>query len=340
MKYISNDLEALEDKCECKNEKSIPFLDTSLTIKKGKISVDLYKKPTDQNQYLLTNSVHPPDCIKNIPYSLELRITRICTEQEDREHRYKELKDFLIERKYKPSLIDASIRRARAIPRSQSLKPVAPPLPHRRPVFAVIYDPRLPDLKAMQRKHWRLMTQDSYLKSVFPEPPLVAFRRQRNIADFLIRAKLPPKQGQHKKRRLNGMKKCGKICLICPYINERKRVEGNNFSWFINNNMNCKSHKNIIYMIECNKPTCKQRYIGETERNLFDRICEHIGYIRTEKHEKATGHHFNLPGHSLANMTATILEKVKVNDPEYRKEREKYHIRKFNTFYSGINLKP
>ena len=75
-------------------------------------------------------------------------------------------------------------------------------------------------------------------------------------------------------------------------------------------------------MIECNKPACKQRYIGETERNLFDCICEHIGYIRTEKHEKATGHHFILPGHSLADITATILEKVKVNDPEYRQKRE------------------
>ena len=91
-------------------------------------------------------------------------------------------------------------------------------------------------------------------------------------------------------------------------------------------------------MIECYKLTCNKHYIGETERNLFDRICEHIRYMRTQKHEKATGDNFNLPGHSLANMTATILEKV--NDKDYRKEREKYHIRKFYTFYSGINLKP
>ena len=143
----------------------------------------------------------------------------------------------------------------------------------------------------MQRRHWRSMTQDAYLKSVFPEPPLVAFRRQRNISDFLIKARLPPKQGPHEKRRLNGMKRCGKNCLICPYIFERKRVEGNNITWFINSSTNCKSHKNIIYMIECNKQACKQRYIGETDRTLFDRICEHLGYIRTKKHEKATGHH-------------------------------------------------
>ena len=109
MKHTTNSLEVPEDRCDCTEEKSIAFLDTSLMIKNTKISVDLYKKPTDRNQYLLTNSIHPPDCLKNIPYSLALRITRMCTEKEDREKRYMELKEFLIERKYKPSLIDASI---------------------------------------------------------------------------------------------------------------------------------------------------------------------------------------------------------------------------------------
>ena len=109
MKHTSDSLEAPEDRCECKEEKSIAFLDTSLMIKDTKISVDLYKKPTDRNQYLLTNSIHPPDCLRNIPYSLALRITIVCTEKEDRENKYMKLKEYLIERKYKPSLIDASI---------------------------------------------------------------------------------------------------------------------------------------------------------------------------------------------------------------------------------------
>ena len=66
-------------KCKCKPTKSIPFLDTSCSIQDAQIVVDLYKKPTDRNQYLLTNSCHPPECTTHIPYSLALRITRICT---------------------------------------------------------------------------------------------------------------------------------------------------------------------------------------------------------------------------------------------------------------------
>ena len=53
--------------------------------------------------------------------------------------------------------------------------------------------------------------------------------------------------------------------------------------------------------------------------------------------EQATGEQFNLPGHSISNMKVTIVERVKKNDDQYRKEREKYFINKCNTFYRGIN---
>ena len=83
-----------------------------------------------------------------------------------------------------------------------------------------------------------------------------------------------------------------------------------------------------------------QQYLGETHRNLHDCICEHIGYIRTQQLDKTTGKHFNLPGHSLSNMEVLVLEQVKINNLQYKKEREEYHIRKFDTFYCGMNLKP
>ena len=90
-------------------------------------------------------------------------------------------------------------------------------------------------------------------------------------------------------------------------------------------------------MIECGLDKCGKRYIGESVRQLKDRIGQHKGYIKNKVLSQPTGEHFNLPGHSLANMNVTILEKVKTSDTLYRKEREKYHIRKFNTFHEGIN---
>ena len=82
------------------------------------------------------------------------------------------------------------------------------------------------------------------------------------------------------------------------------------------------------------------RYIGETRRILKFRLAEHRGYVTTEDLSKATGEHFNAPGHSVSDISIVILEKVRSTDDLYRKEREKYFIRKFNTFYKGLNRQP
>ena len=39
--------------------------------------------------------------------------------------------------------------------------------------------------------------------------------------------------------------KCDKNCLICPYIRERKTLEGKGFTWTIKDEVNCKT-KNIV----------------------------------------------------------------------------------------------
>ena len=138
------------------------------------------------------------------------------------------------------------------------------------------------------------------------------------------------------------MKKCKKSCLICPYFLEGKDIKHENFKWNIKTSVNCATY-NTCYMLICTKERCTGKdhlYIGETERKLKDRICEHLGYINTRNTSQPAGHHFNSPGHSKADMKVTILEKQFKHDPEYRKERESFLIRKFNTFRRGLNKKP
>ena len=89
--------EAEEDRCDCKPQNSIPFLDTSLTIIDGKIDTDLYKKDTDRNQYLLRESCHAAGVTASIPYSLSLRIVRISSRVDNRDLRLKELKNVLLQ---------------------------------------------------------------------------------------------------------------------------------------------------------------------------------------------------------------------------------------------------
>ena len=332
--------EQQDPSCPCTPRDSIPYLDTSCTIKQGKIVTDLYRKPTDQNQYLLTSSCHPIECLDSIPFSLSLRINRVCMEEDTRDMRFQELKEMLLDRDYTPGIINAAISKARAIPRHVALRRVPRQDINSRPVFVVRYDPRLPSIPNITSRHWRSMvSENNYLKEVFPEPPLVSYKRQTNIRETLVRAKVAPARQQ---RVVNGMKKCNS-CLACSYIKEGntivgKSYSGQKFKWRIGRPLSCDS-LNVIYILECDKDNCKQRYIGMTE-NFRERIYQHVGYVRNKNMTRATGEHFNLPGHAMKNMKFSILEQVKSQDPLYAREREKVFIRKFNSFHAGINKEP
>ena len=81
----------------------------------------------------------------------------------------------------------------------------------------------------------------------------------------------------------------------------------------------------------------QQKVHRRNKTKFKHRLADHRGYINNQVLSQPLGAHFNLPGHALADMKATILEQVKYNDETYRKEREAYLINKFNTFYNGLN---
>ena len=332
--------EALEDKCECESRSEIPFLDTLCSIKNGKIKTDLYKKPTDRNQYLLPDSCHPKQTTRAIPKSLGLRIVRVCSDPGDRDRRLNELKEQLMERGYNQDMVQSSIDKVKKIPQNVALRRVKRKTTQtKRPVYALTYDPRLPSITALQAKHWRSMTsRNKYLSEVFPNPPLTAFKRQPNIRSMVIRANVS-KTKKYPTRYQRGMTKCNTPnCTACAYILETKEVKINGVSWKINKKLNCNNY-NIVYGIICKKDKCKEVYIGETKRRLKFRLSDHRGYVVNKLTNTATGHHFNLPGHSLADLSVTIIEEVKKNDTFYRKEQEESHFRRFKTLYQGMNKK-
>ena len=184
-----------------------------------------------------------------------------------------------------------------------------------------------------------MKSQDEYLAQVFKEPPLTAFKKQKNLRDLLIRAKVPGPIKSKPERKLKGMFRCNTDkCTACPFINENNKVKVNEtFTWKHNKKFTCNTN-NIIYMIECKKDNCKQRYVGQTGRSLRSRLAEHRGYV-VNNHDTATGAHFNTPGHTLSDLTITTLEQVKNNNRSYREQREEYFIQKFNTAYKGLNRK-
>ena len=77
---------------------NIPFLDVMVSVKDGSIETDLYTKRTDKHPYLLASSCHPQDTKRAIPFSLALRLRRICSDPDNYKLRTNELIDYLANR--------------------------------------------------------------------------------------------------------------------------------------------------------------------------------------------------------------------------------------------------
>ena len=320
--------------CFCHTSRSVPFLDTLVTIKNGFIVTDLYRKPTDRCQYLLPSSCHPSNICRNVPFSCAYRLVRICSERQTLFLRLEELKQFFLTRHYNIKIVESALDRAKAIPRDEALKKVTKS-PTDRVVFVLPYHPALPNVSKIVTSAWATMVKDPYLKEVFKKPPMVAYKRPKSLRDILVRAKVPPPNHRKSSRICNSMKKCNK-CVVCPFVHECKFLKSSHgvYSVNINKPVNCET-SNVVYLVECIK--CKSQYVGQTGREFKARMKEHLGYIRNKKISEPTGQHFNLPGHDISMFRASILEVCKSERRVYREHREEHFIQAFQTKLKGMN---
>jgi peptide-methionine (R)-S-oxide reductase len=331
--------------------RSVPFLDTTITIKGGAISTDLYRKPTHSPQYLLPSSTHPPHCVKNIPYSLAYRIRRICSEEAAFEVRLQELKEMLVLRDYKPNIIDEAISRVKKIPRQEAIQKVIYSQPSCEKVnFAIHFDPRLPKISSIVNKHFGLMKQDSLCAKIFEKGVQIAYKRHKNIRDILCRATVPPLKTRNTNRKEKGWKTCSQlICKTCDYSENKTEfmVTATGETIKINQKITC-TDKNVIYCIHCQK--CGMQYVGKTTQKFKTRVTQHQNSVRTadrgknstdkEKKDIKIGpvaEHFNQKSHTMADMLFFAFEKVQNGDPFIVGARERFYIDKMEVLERGIN---
>ena len=142
-------------------------MDVSITIQKGALDTDLYIKPTAACAYLSPFSCHPPFIVSNIPYSLAFRIRRICSLEADFNKRLDDLREVLLSRGYNKRSIEDSFGRVRLKSRESCLMKVKKDESMDKLTFVTTYDPRIANVGAVVKKHFKTMCLDSQMQEVF-----------------------------------------------------------------------------------------------------------------------------------------------------------------------------
>ena len=259
------------------------------------------------------------------------------------------MKELLLNRNYRPNVINAAIDKARALDRKETLKKVEKCREEENRVrFIVTYDPRLPDLgKILRENHKVMLESDQRLKEAFPEPPMLCFRRPPNIKDIVCRAKLPPKRSHTTRNMKPGFRRCKKpFCRLCPYsglepgeVSESVTIAHSGAVIPIKSVLDCQT-ENLIYELHCKKDLIP--YIGETSKTAEARTIGHLNTILQDCHASTktpVGQHFRSAGHSHTDLQVTPFEKIHSRNPFVRKAREAYLIDRHELLTKGLNKK-
>ena len=167
---------------------SINVLEVTVSAAEGVIETDLYVKPTESHQYLLSSSCHPFYCKKGIPCSQALRLNRTCSDNEFFDKRCNDLEKYLLERGYSEKMVRKEILRARAIPRDALLEKVNNQEKNNRITFNITYHPVFRDVrKILEELHVILASHDRH-KKVFPDVPMIGFQINENLKAQLVRS--------------------------------------------------------------------------------------------------------------------------------------------------------
>ena len=154
----------------------ISFLDVNVLLINGRLETDLYVKPTDKHQYLLKSSCHPSHTKQSIPFSMALRLRRICSTDEFFNTRSDALTTHLIKRGYPHRFIKEEIEKVRHIPRSKALETSMKNQSNRIP-FVVTFNPALPNIRRIIFNNLNILRSSQRCKAAFPSPPLISYRR-------------------------------------------------------------------------------------------------------------------------------------------------------------------
>ena len=301
----------------------LEFLDLKIKYLKGKLSVDVYSKPTNSFTYVLPSTCYPMKNINKVPQGIALALRRICDTTD-----------------YKPSLVDEQFKKISKISRQDARKSKPKTNQVNKIKFVTKYNSRLPKIEGIIKKHISILHNDDALKTVFPKGCFsTIYKRNKNLKELIAPSVYPKKINT----RIGSITSCNNCDICNNYI-----VSDNTFictvtgkSYFIRGQLNCESI-NVIYLITCSK--CLEQYVGSAAK-FKTRFRIHKSDIKTKKERCGSDRHFNSKSYHDTNpfqyVQVQLIEKIESNSLENIKgvlwDREKYWQSQLFTITKGMN---
>ena len=124
--------------------------------------------------------------------------------------------------------------------------------------FITTFDPALPSIEGLIKKHIHYLHSDEVLKNVFPNENFsVIYKLNKNVKE-IVAPSLYPKPSIKSNRTIVSCNKCD-ICKNFLITDSKFRCTVTGKTYFIIGNMSCDSG-NVIYLITCSN--CREQYVG------------------------------------------------------------------------------
>ncbi|CAJ0936993.1 unnamed protein product [Ranitomeya imitator] len=293
-------------------QSKMQFLDTCVYKSDGLLHTDLFVKHTDRNNLLHFSSEHPRRMVESLPWSQLLRVRRIVSNDTLVDKRLDEMCLKFLARGYPGTDLAGFKARALSKERVELLGPRVRALTDKRIPFITAYNSLSNQISGVIRRHWPLLSLGHANIQEFQLPPLLSYRRNRNLKDELVVSDIGSS-----KRELQttfGRPSLGNFpCLNCACCNNM--VKGASFyhphtgrKYEIRKRYTCKTSF-AVYVLSC---PCGLYYVGATTMEVRARISKHKSTIRTRRVELPVPRHFHDMGHSVNQLRYRIIDDVPV----------------------------
>ena len=245
---------------------------------------------------------------------------------------------FFVNNGYPSTVINDALQKVIKIPRQEALKNRRSNQASERIPLALTFHPLAIPSKIIIYDNFSILSSNAKTCQVFSAPPLMAYRRDSNLRDTLVRSKL------HNDNERPGTIACGRSnCRTCDHVSGDTKVS----TPFRNFSVRQSFTYSSSCLIHCIRFTrCQAIYIGDTCRQLNNRFSEHLRNVENKSHENEqkvehsytnVSRHFNSEGHSTGDMVVQGLLLAK-KDSRKRKTLEKRIIFELGTLITqGLN---